>query len=125
LALQGEELKLCEKAHSDRSLAGDKARWDVGRVCSMDECGIVILLIDTCGALGSVALVEGGGDEARVVARESLPEREASAALLPAVGRLMAGRALPVEAGGVGGCGGVFYRRHGLAGDGNADSLRE
>jgi tRNA threonylcarbamoyladenosine biosynthesis protein TsaB len=68
----------------------------------MDECGIVILLIDTCGALGSVALVEGGGDEARVVARESLPEREASAALLPAVGRLMAGRALPaLEAVGV------------------------
>jgi tRNA threonylcarbamoyladenosine biosynthesis protein TsaB len=48
------------------------------------------LLIDTCGATGSVALVEDGA----VVAMEHMAVRAASAELLPAIDRLIAGREL-------------------------------
>jgi len=44
-----------------------------------------VLVIDTCGDVGSVALGEGEA----IVATEVLPAREASSALLPAVGRLL------------------------------------
>ena len=44
-----------------------------------------VLVIDTCGDVGGVALGEGGV----VVASEVLPAREASSALLPAIARLM------------------------------------
>ena len=44
-----------------------------------------VLVIDTCGEVGGVAL----GDGEDVVASEVLPAREASSALLPAIARLM------------------------------------
>ena len=44
-----------------------------------------VLVIDTCGEVGSVALGEGEA----VVASESLPARGSSSALLPAVARLL------------------------------------
>ena len=44
-----------------------------------------LLLIDTCGEVGSVALSEGE----TIVASEMLPERGSSSALLPAVTRLL------------------------------------
>jgi tRNA threonylcarbamoyladenosine biosynthesis protein TsaB len=53
-----------------------------------------ILLIDTCGATGSVALAE---DKA-VVASASLPGRTASERLVPAIRELMAGRGVGLGA---------------------------
>jgi len=47
-----------------------------------------LLLIDTCGAEGSVALAEGE-DTPRVVASEVLPGRSASEHLIPAIRTLM------------------------------------
>ncbi len=44
-----------------------------------------VLVIDTCGEVGGVAL----GEDEDVVASEVLPAREASSALLPAIARLM------------------------------------
>jgi tRNA threonylcarbamoyladenosine biosynthesis protein TsaB len=44
-----------------------------------------VLVIDTCGDVGGVAL----GEDGVVVASEVLPAREASSALLPAVAQLM------------------------------------
>jgi tRNA threonylcarbamoyladenosine biosynthesis protein TsaB len=53
-----------------------------GRVCSRV---VRVLLIDTCGEVGSVALA----DEAHVLHRVSLPARASSAELLPAIAQLM------------------------------------
>jgi tRNA threonylcarbamoyladenosine biosynthesis protein TsaB len=47
-----------------------------------------LLLIDTCGAVGTIALAEGEG-EARVVAAESLPGRSASERLVAVVREMM------------------------------------
>jgi tRNA threonylcarbamoyladenosine biosynthesis protein TsaB len=47
-----------------------------------------LLLIDTCGAEGSVALAEGEGTP-RVIASQVLPGRSASERLVPAIRRLM------------------------------------
>lgn len=47
-----------------------------------------ILLIDTCGAEGSVALAEGD-DAPRVIASEVLPGRSASERLIPVIRNLM------------------------------------
>jgi tRNA threonylcarbamoyladenosine biosynthesis protein TsaB len=61
-------------------------RWMLvmDRCRGMLDC-VRVLLIDTCGEVGSVALAE----DDRVVVSESLPAREASAELLPAVERLL------------------------------------
>jgi tRNA threonylcarbamoyladenosine biosynthesis protein TsaB len=56
-----------------------------------------ILLIDTCGATGSVALAEGGAAPV-VTARASLPGRTASERLLPAIRALIAGREVALAA---------------------------
>lgn len=47
-----------------------------------------LLLIDTCGDVGGVALSEGE----TIAASETLPERGSSSALLPAVSRLLKGK---------------------------------
>lgn len=47
-----------------------------------------LLLIDTCGAEGGVALAEGDG-EVRTVAAEVLPGRSASERLIPAIRQMM------------------------------------
>jgi universal bacterial protein YeaZ len=47
-----------------------------------------LLLIDTCGAVGTIALAEGEG-QARVVAAESLPGRSASERLVAVVREMM------------------------------------
>jgi tRNA threonylcarbamoyladenosine biosynthesis protein TsaB len=47
-----------------------------------------LLLIDTCGAVGTIALAEGEGD-VRVVAAESLPGRSASERLVAVVREMM------------------------------------
>jgi len=52
-------------------------------VCSELEGSVKILVIDTCGEVGSVALGEG------TAISETLQARGASSALLPAVGRLL------------------------------------
>jgi tRNA threonylcarbamoyladenosine biosynthesis protein TsaB len=47
-----------------------------------------LLLIDTCGSIGTIALAEGGG-ETRVIAAESLPGRSASERLVAVVRQMM------------------------------------
>lgn len=54
-------------------------------VCSEREGSVKVLVIDTCGEVGSVALAE----DAAVVAGEMLPARGSSSTLLPAVARLL------------------------------------
>jgi tRNA threonylcarbamoyladenosine biosynthesis protein TsaB len=56
-----------------------------------------ILLIDTCGATGSVALAEGEGAPA-VVASAGLPGRTASERLMAAIRELMAERGMGLDA---------------------------
>lgn len=60
-----------------------------------------ILLVDTCGQRGEVALADltpDGGGPAMMVAQQHLPDRETQERLLPAVQEVLRARALPPSA---------------------------